>query len=54
MEPQEYVTELYKRRNMIERLFGLIKRFGCVFARYAKTDLMFAVCFMITLIADVF
>jgi transposase len=41
-DPWEYDTELYKRRNEIERLLGRIKRFRRVFTRYDKTDLMFS------------
>ena len=50
--PWEYDTELYKRRNEIERLFGRIKRFRSVFTRYDKTDLMFLAFITIALIAD--
>lgn len=51
-DPWEYDTELYKRRNEIERLFGRIKRFRRVFTRYDKTDLMFAAFITVALIAD--
>ena len=52
VDPWEYDTELYKRRNEIERLFGRIKRFRRVFARYDKTDLMFTAFITAALIAD--
>lgn len=52
LDPWEYDTELYKRRNEIERLFGRIKRFRRIFTRYEKTDLMFSAFITITLIAD--
>jgi transposase len=52
LDPWEYDTELYKRRNEIERLFGRIKRFRRIFTRYEKTDLMFCAFITITLIAD--
>jgi transposase len=52
VDPWEYDTELYKRRNEIERLFGRIKRFRRIFTRYEKTDLMFSAFITITLIAD--
>jgi len=52
LDPWEYDTELYKRRNEIERLFGRIKRFRRVFTRYDKTDVMFTAFITITLIAD--
>jgi transposase len=51
-DPWEYDTELYKRRNEIERLFGRIKRFRRVFTRYYKTDLMYSAFITITLITD--
>lgn len=52
LEPWEYDTELYKRRNEIERLFGRIKRFRRIFTRYEKTDLMYSAFITIVLIAD--
>jgi transposase len=52
LDPWEYDTELYKRRNEIERLFGRIKRFRRIFTRYDKTDQMFSAFITITLIAD--
>lgn len=52
LEPWEYDTELYKRRNEIERLFGRIKRFRRVFTRYDKTDIMFSAFITIALIAN--
>lgn len=52
LDPWGYDTELYKRRNEIERLFGRIKRFRRVFTRYDKTDVMFTAFITITLIAD--
>ena len=51
-DPWTYDTELYKRRNEIERLFGRIKRFRRVFTRYDKTDQMFTAFITIALIAD--
>ena len=52
VDPWAYDTELYKRRNEIERLFGRIKRFRRVFTRYDKTDLMFTAFITVALIAD--
>ena len=52
VDPWEYDTELYKRRNEIERLLGRIKRFRRVFTRYDKTDLMFTAFITVALIAD--
>jgi transposase len=51
-DPWEYDTEVYKRRNEIERLFGRIKRFRRVFTRYDKTDLMFSAFVTVAFIAD--
>lgn len=52
VDPWEYDTELYKRRNEIERLFRRIKRFRRVFTRYDKTDVMFTAFITVALIAD--
>lgn len=52
LNPWQYDSELYKRRNEIERLFGRIKRYRRIFTRYDKTDLMFTAFITITLIAD--
>jgi transposase len=51
-DPWTYDTEVYKRRNEIERLFGRIKRFRRVFTRYDKTDLMFSAFVTVAFIAD--
>jgi len=40
-EPWEYDTELYKRRNVVERLFRRLKEFRKVFTRYDKLDVVF-------------
>ena len=40
-EPWEYNKELYKRRNVVERLFRRIKEFRRVFTRYDKLDTIF-------------
>ena len=37
----EYDTELYKKRNLIERIFGRIKENRPLAVRYEKSDLMF-------------
>ena len=37
-EPWDYDEELYKRRNIIERLFRWLKEFRKVFTRYDKLD----------------
>lgn len=51
-DPWLYDTELHKRRNEIERLFGRIKRFRRVFTRYDKTDRMFSAFVTVAFIAD--
>lgn len=40
-DPWEYDHELYKRRNVVERLFRRLKGFRKVCTRYDKTDVMF-------------
>jgi len=52
LDPWEYDTELYRRRNEIERIFGRIRRFRRIFTRYDKTDLMVSAFITLTLIAD--
>ena len=39
--PWEYDHELYKRRNIIERLFRWLKAFRRVCTRYDKLDVIF-------------
>ena len=41
LDPWEYDTELYKQRNIIERLFRWLKEFRKVFTRYDKLDSMY-------------
>jgi transposase len=40
-EPWDYDKELYKRRNIVERLFRRIKEFRKIFTRYDKLDVMY-------------
>jgi len=40
-DPWEYDKKLYKRRNVVERLFRRIKEFRRIFTRYDKLDEMF-------------
>ena len=40
-EPWEHDKELYKRRNVVERLFRRIQEFRRIFTRYDKLDEMF-------------
>ena len=39
--PWEYDKEMYKKRNVVERLFRRLKEFRRVYTRYDKTDVMF-------------
>ena len=39
-EPWEHDKELYKRRNVVERLFRRIQEFRRIFTRYDKLDEM--------------
>ena len=39
--PWSYDKELYKQRNIIERLFRWLKSFRRVFTCYDKTDMMY-------------
>ena len=41
LKPREYDKELYKERNLIERLFNKLKHFRRVATRYDKTALSF-------------
>ena len=51
-EPWEYDKELYKRRNVVERLFRRIKEFRRVYTRYDKLDIIYLgfVCFCFAVI----
>jgi len=40
-EPWQYDKELYKKRNVIERLFRRIKAFRRIFTRYDKLDVIY-------------
>jgi len=40
-KPWDYDKEMYKRRNIVERLFRRLKEFRKVCTRYDKTDTMF-------------
>lgn len=39
--PWRYNTEIYRRRNEIERLFRRLKGFRRIFSRFDKLDVMF-------------
>jgi len=41
-ELNEIESEIYKKRNEVERLFGRLKNFRRIFSRYDKLDLMYS------------
>lgn len=41
IDPWEYDKELYKKRNIVERLFRWLKEFRKVCTCYDKTDMMY-------------
>ena len=51
--PWEYDKKLYKRRNVVERLFRRLKKFRKIFTRYDKLDKVFLgfVYFLLSIIA---
>lgn len=51
-EPWNYDTELYKRRNEIERFFLRIKRFRKVFTRFDKLDVIYLGVVTFSMILD--
>lgn len=50
--PWQYDSELYKRRNEVERFFLRIKRFRKVFTRYDKLDIVYFSTVTLALIFD--
>ena len=50
--PWQYDTELYKRRNEVERFFLRLKRFRKVFTRYDKLDIIYFSVVTLALIFD--
>ena len=50
--PWFYDSEIYKRRNEVERFFLRVKRFRKVFTRYDKLDIIYFSVFTLTLIFD--
>ena len=50
--PWQYDSELYKRRNEVERFFLRIKRFRKVFTRYDKLDIIYFSIVTLALIFD--
>ena len=53
MDPWEYDTELYKRRNEVERLFRRLKGYRRVFTRYDKLDVVYLGFVMFAIIFDI-
>ena len=51
-EPWEYDRELYKERNIVERLFSRLKRFRRLATRYDKLDALFLGFIHLVLIFD--
>ena len=41
VKPWNYDKEMYKRRNVVERLFRRLKEFRRVYTRYDKTDTIY-------------
>ncbi len=52
VRPWSYNEQLYRRRNVIERLFRRLKGFRRIFSRYDKLDVMFAAFIHFALIAE--
>ena len=50
--PWSYDEQLYKQRNLVERLFRRIKRFRHIFTRYDKLDVVFLAVVYFALIID--
>jgi transposase len=53
-EPIEYDRELYKKRGLIERIFGKIKENRRLAVRYEKSDINFLNFIMLALIKSIF
>ncbi|WP_343142671.1 transposase [Lysobacter sp. N42] len=51
-QPWAYNTEIYTRRNEIERLFRRLKGFRRIFSRFDKLDVMFAAFIHFALIVE--
>ena len=52
IEPWEYESEMYKRRNEVERLCRRLKGYRSIFSRFEKLDLMFLGFISSVLVAD--
>ena len=51
-KPWQYDRERYKERNIVERLFGRLKRFRHLATRYDKLDALFLGFIHLALIFD--
>lgn len=51
-DPWEYDRELYKQRNVIERLFRRLKGFRRIFSRFEKLDVVFLAFLYFALIVE--
>lgn len=51
-EPWEYDKQRYKQRNQIERYFLRLKRFGKIFTRYDKLNIMFRGFIFFAMVCD--
>ncbi len=52
-EPWEYDTQLYKRRNEVERYFRRLKSYRRIFTRYDKLDVMFSSFVMFGMMTEI-
>ena len=52
VDPWEYDRELYKQRNVIERLFRRLKGFRRIFSRFDKLDVVFLAFLHFALIVE--
>ena len=51
-KPWQYDTELYKRRNEVERLFCRVKRFRRIATRYDNLDVIFLGFLLFAFVVD--
>lgn len=52
LKPWEYDSELYKKRNEVERLFRRLKGFRRIFSRFDKLEVVFTFFIHFALIVD--
>ena len=51
-QPCSHSREFYRRRNLIERFFRRLKRFGRIATRYDKLDVIFLSLIHLAVICD--